>query len=265
MTRPSVAHPVAIVLGSGLGHLAGHVKPVRRIDYHDIPDFPSSATPVKGHSFEATVGTIQGTPVVVYPGRVHLYQGYSPREVTSLVRHAQLVGCRTIVLACAAGAVPGVAECGLGVVSDHINLTGHNPLVGQAPPLWPRRPASAELGVTSVDMGAAYDARLRDLAREVARDAGIVLGEGVLAGVLGPSFETPAEVAALGMLGVSYVSMSCVCETIMARALGMSVLAIVLATNVAGDPGFSHQDVLTAARAQADPFRRLVKGILARM
>ena len=131
---PSVEHPVAIVLGTGLGHLAGLVKPVRRIAYRDISGFPASAQPVAGHSFEATVGTIDGVPVVVYPGRVHLYQGYSALEVSSLVMHAHQLGCRVVLFACATGAVPQMVSTGLGLVSDQINLTGANPLVPQAPP-----------------------------------------------------------------------------------------------------------------------------------
>ena len=108
--EPSVEHPVALVLGSGLGHLAKLVRPVRRIDYHDIDGFPADATPVRDHRFELTIGTIDEVPVVVYPGRIHLYQGYSAAEVTSLVRHARHLGCRNIVFACATGAVTGNAH-----------------------------------------------------------------------------------------------------------------------------------------------------------
>ncbi|MBF0896476.1 MAG: DUF523 domain-containing protein, partial [Atopobium sp.] len=104
---PSVEHPVALILGTGLGHLADLVKPVRRIDYRDIPGFPVDASPMAGHSFEATIGTIDGVPVVVYPGRVHLYQGYSAAEVTSLVQHAHHLGCKDIIFAGATGAVSG--------------------------------------------------------------------------------------------------------------------------------------------------------------
>ena len=255
---PSVEHPVALVLGSGLGHLSGLVKPVRRIPYHEVPGFPSSARPISGHSFEATVGTIDGVPVVVYPGRVHLYQGYSALEVTSLVRHARRLGCRTIVFACATGAVPDAAKPGLGVITDHINLTGCNPLVG-----WGQE--EPELSLVSdgfVDMVDVYTPYLSGLALQVARDQGIEVGTGVLAGTLGPSFETPAEVAALRSLGASYVGVSTVCETIMAHALGMRVLGLTLAANYAGAPGVSHESVLRAAEAHAEEFENLVRGIL---
>lgn len=261
MCKPSVEHPVAIVLGSGLGHLAGLVKPVRRINYHDIQGFPEDAVPVAGHSFEATVGTIAGVPVVVYPGRVHLYQGYSALEVTSLVRHAQRLGCRMMVFACATGAIPRMAQTGLGLICDHLNLTGTNPLVG-----WNEfEPELALVESGFVSMDKVYTPYLQRVARDVAAEQGITLGEGVLAGVLGPSFETPAEVAALRVIGASYVGVSTVCEAIMAHALGMRVLGLTLAANYAGEPGVSHQSVLTVAGSYADEFERLVCGILSRL
>ena len=256
--KPTVEHPVALVLGSGLGHLSGLVKPVRRIAYRSIPGFPVSARPVAGHSYEATVGTIEGVPVIVYPGRVHLYQGYSAVEVTSLVRHAHALGCRTVVFACATGAIPGVAKTGLGIIEDHLNLTGANPLVGWNGPDY----EFALPGSGFVDMTDVYTPYLRDVARQVATSEGLEVGEGVLAGVLGPSFETKAEVAALRTIGASYVGVSTVCEAIMAHALGMQVLGLTLAANLAGEPGVSHQSVLTAARDHAADFEALVCGIL---
>lgn len=252
--KPSVEHPVAIVLGTGLGHLASLVRPVRRIDYQDIEGFPASARPVAGHRFEATVGTIDGVPVVVYPGRIHLYQGYSAAEVTSLVRHAHHLGCRDIVFACATGAVPGQAHTGLGILTDQINLTGRNPLAE-----WD---GLRDVESPFVDMNEAYAPYLRTIARGVADDLGIAVEEGVYAGVLGPCFETPAEVAALGALGVSYVGMSTVNEVIMAKALGMHVLGLTLAANESGAPAVSHESVLEAAGRYADDFERLVRGVL---
>ncbi len=255
---PSVEHPVAIVLGTGLGHLSGLVKPVRRIAYRDIPGFPASARPVAGHSFEATVGTIDGVPVVVYPGRVHLYQGYSSLEVSSLVTHAHHLGCRVMLFACATGAIPQMASTGLGMVSDQINLTGANPLVPQSP----RDGCSMPMDAGFVDMTEIYSPYLRGLARGVAQEQGLTLGEGVLAGVVGPNFETPAEVNALRAIGVSYVGMSTVCEAILAHSLGMQVLGLTLAANYAGEVGVTHQSVLTAAQGSADKFERLVRGVL---
>ncbi len=252
--KPSVENPVAIVLGSGLGHLAQLVKPVRRIDYHDIEGFPAAANPVEGHSFQATVGSIDDVPVVVYPGRIHLYQGYSAAEVTALVRHAHRLGCRDIVFACATGAVPGNAHTGLGILTDQINLTGRNPLAE-----WDEL---RDVDTPFVDMNEAFSPYLRTIARGVADDLGIAVEEGVYAGVLGPSFETPAEVAALRTLGVSYVGVSTVCEVIMAKALEMNVLGLTLAANEAGAPAVTHESVLQAAGEYADDFERLVRGVL---
>ena len=252
--KPSVEHPVAIVLGSGLGHLESLVRPVRRIDYRDIEGFPQGARPVAGHRFEVTVGSIDDVPVVVYPGRIHLYQGYSAAEVTALVRHAHHLGCRDIVFACATGAVPGQAHVGLGILTDQINLTGRNPLAE-----WE---GLRDVESPFVDMNDAYSPYLRTIARGVADDLGIAVEEGVYAGVLGPCFETPAEVAALRTLGVSYVGMSTVCEVVMARALGMNVLGLTLAANESGAPAVSHETVLAEAGRHADDFEALVRGVL---
>lgn len=252
--KPSVEHPVAIVLGTGLGHLKGLVKAVRRIDYHDIGGFPGDATPIEGHTFEALVGTVDDVPVVVYPGRIHLYQGYSAAEVTALVRHAHHLGCRDIIFACATGCVPGNAHKGLGILTDQINLTGRNPLAEWA--------ELRDVDTPFVDMNDAYSPYLRTIARGVADDLGISVEEGVYAGMLGPCFETPAETAMLRTLGVSYVGMSTVCEVIMAKALEMNVLGLTLAANEAGAPGVDHQSVVAEAEKHADDFERLVRGVL---
>lgn len=252
--KPSVEHPVAIILGTGLGHLASLVTPVRRIDYYDIDGFPTAAEPVSGHKFEATVGTVDGVPVVVYPGRIHLYQGYSAAEVVSLVRHAYHLGCKDIIFACATGVVSGNARPGLGVLTDHINFTGANPLAD--------KDMLRDLDTPFVGMQDAYSPYLRSLAKGVAKDMGITLQEGVYAGTLGPSFETAAEVNVLRSFGVSYVGMSTVCEVIMAHALGMNVLGLTLATNDAGDPTVDHETIRIQAEKHADDFERLVRGVL---
>ncbi|WP_322290505.1 purine-nucleoside phosphorylase [Paratractidigestivibacter sp.] len=252
--KPSVEHPVAIVLGTGLGHLKSLVKPVRRIDYHDIEGFPAAAAPIQGHSFEAIVGTVDEVPVVVYPGRIHLYQGYTAAEVTVLVRHAHRLGCRDIIFACATGCVPGNANKGLGILTDQINLTGRNPLAE-----WSE---IRDVDTPFVDMNDVYSPYLRTLARGVADDLGISVEEGVYAGMLGPSFETPAETNMLRLLGVSYAGMSTVCEAIMAKALEMNVLGLTLATNEAGAADIDHQSVVAEAEQHAEDFERLVRGVL---
>ena len=254
--EPSVEHPLAIVLGSGLGALAERVKVVRHIPYGDIEGFPAEAIPVAGHRYEALVGTIDEVPVVVYPGRVHLYQGYRAAEVTSLVRHAHHLGCRSIVLSCASGAVGEIAPGTVGLITDQLNLTGQNPLT------CPELVAAAGLEVPFVPMAGAYSPYLGELARAAAADAGVSLAEGTYAGLLGPTYETAAEIRALGAVGADYVGMSTVCETIMARALNMQVLGITLVTNQAGRVDNNHAEVLAAADAAAEATQRVVLGVL---
>ena len=147
-----------------------------------------------------------------------------------------------------------MASKGLGILTDHINLTGANPLA--------KEENLRDLETPFVGMTDAYTPYLRALAHNVADDLGISVQEGVYAGLLGPSFETPAEVAALRAMGVSYVGMSTVCEVIMAHALGMQVLGLTLAANAAGDPTVTHESVLAEAELHADDFERLVRGVL---
>ncbi|MDM8300855.1 purine-nucleoside phosphorylase [Collinsella tanakaei] len=255
--EPSFEHPVAIVLGSGLGGLADRVRAVRRIPYEDIDGFPDEAIPVEGHRFEVLVGTIEGVPVVVYPGRVHLYQGYSALEVTSLVRHAHRLGCRDIILTCASGAIGDKIEPGtVGIISDQINLTGVNPLASA------ECVAAAEIEQPFVAMAGAYSSYLSQFARAAADDAGVALAQGVYAGLLGPSYETVAEVRALGILGADYVGMSTVCEAIMAHALGMEMFGLTIVTNRAGLAGNAHEEVLRCADEAADDASAVIMGVL---
>ena len=254
--KPSVEHPVAIVLGSGLGALAERVQVVRRIPYTDIKDFPADAIPVAGHRYEVLVGTIEGVPVVVYPGRVHLYQGYSALEVSSLVHHAHHLGCHNIILSCASGAVRDIEPGTVGLITDQMNLTGRNPLASQ------EGATSAHLEVPFVPMAGAYSSYLSEFARAAADDAGVKLAEGTYAGLLGPTYETAAEIHALGVLGADYVGMSTVCEAIMARALGLQVLGLTLVTNKAGRADNSHDEVLAAAKAAAHDTEAVALGVL---
>lgn len=257
--KPTMEHPLAIVLGSGLGSLGERVRAVRHIPYSDIDGFPTEAIPVEGHSFTVLVGELDGVPVVVYPGRVHMYQGYDALQVTSLVRHAHKLGCRSIVLSCATGAVGAIAPGTVGIITDQINLTGRNPLAS------PAGVAAAGLDSPFVSMAGAYSPYLSGLAREAASELGMELAEGVYAGLLGPSYETPAEIRMLDTLGADYVGMSTVCEAIMARAMGMEVLGITLVTNKAGCPGESHAKVLGAADAAAEAMQALALATIRRI
>lgn len=257
VVHPSMEHPVAISLGSGLGYLAQLVKPVRRIPYADVPGFPVGAAPVPGHNFEVVIGTIDDVPVILYPGRVHLYQGYNVAQVCSLVRHAHHLGCRTMIFAAASGAVPGRAPLGLGLITDQLNLTGQNPLIDPED--------LRDVDTPFVDMSDAYTPYLRSLCQAVARDERIQLTCGVLAGITGPSFESPAEVRAMELMGANFTAMSVVNEVIMAHALGMNVLGLTVSANAAGAPSVSHETVLAYAKAHQDDFAKLMRGVLGRL
>jgi purine-nucleoside phosphorylase len=253
-THPTVEHPVALMLGSGMAPLAEAVRVVRHIPYNQIQDFPAHVAPVEGHTFEAVVGTLAGVPVVVYPGRAHLYQGVDASEVTALVRHAHALGCQTMVVVAASGAVNPQETAGIGLITDQLNLTAQNPLA-HAQDL---RAAKTPF----ISMNNAYTPHLLALCRSVAASKSIELHEGVYAGMVGPSFETPAEVAALATLGASYVGFSVVLETLMARALGMDVLGLTLCANPAGGAGVSHESVLAYAKDHHGDLEALITGVL---
>jgi purine-nucleoside phosphorylase len=251
--RPSVA----VVLGSGLGALADQVEDGVTVPYAEIPGFAPPT--VAGHRGRLVAGTLEGRPVVVFQGRYHAYEGHGPADVVTPVRTAAALGAETLVVTCAAGGVnrrygPGT----LMLFSDHLNLMGFNPLVGLVREGESRFP----------DMSAAYDPSLRGLALAVAQEAGIGVVEGIYAAVLGPSYETPAEIRMLERLGADAVGMSTVPEVIAARAVGMRVLGLALITNAAAgilDQPLAHEEVLAAGRAAAAPFARLVRGVIARL
>jgi purine-nucleoside phosphorylase len=242
--RIAVAPRVAVVLGSGLGLFADRVEQAIAIPYTDIPHFPRPT--VEGHSGRLVVGTVAGTPIAVMQGRVHGYEGYSPEEVTFPTRVLGRLGIATLIVTNAAGGVRLDLHQGqLVVLSDHINLTGRNPLVG---------PNDERLGQRFFDMTEAYSKRLRLLARETATRHGISLPEGVYLSVSGPSFETPAEIRAFRTWGADLVGMSTVQEVIVARHMGVEVLGISCVTNMAAgilDQPINHSEVMeTGARAQ---------------
>jgi purine-nucleoside phosphorylase len=237
--RVAVTPRVAIVLGSGLGSFAERIERPVAIAYTDIPYFPHPT--VEGHSGRLLVGTLAGTPVAVMQGRVHAYEGYNPEEVTFPIRVLGRLGITTLVLTNAAGGIRLDLKQGqLVLLSDHINLTGRNPVVG---------PNDERLGPRFFDMTDPYSKRLRLLAHSAAE-----LAEGVYLGLSGPSFETPAEIRAFRTLGADLVGMSTVHEAIVARHMGIEVLGISCVTNMAAgilDQPINHQEVMeTGARAQ---------------
>lgn len=248
---------VTLVLGSGLGALADRVEEPVTIPYAEIPGFAPST--VAGHAGRLVAGRLEGVDVLAYQGRYHAYEGHEPAALAVPVRTAAALGADTLLVTCAAGGLdPARGPGTLMLLSDHLNLMGRNPLVG------PVRPGEARFP----DMTAPYDPELRALAEAVAEEEGVDVTEGVYAAVLGPSYETPAEIRMLARLGADAVGMSTVPEVIAARAAGLRVLGIALITNhaagISGEP-LDHAEVIAEGAAAAERFQRLVRGVLRRL
>ena len=232
---------VGIILGSGLGAFASQVEDSIDIPYAEVPHFPQST--VAGHSGVLILGSIGGVPVAVMQGRVHAYEGYSLEQVTFPTRVLGMLGCRTLIVTNAAGGIrPDIPQGSLVAISDHINLTGSNAALG---PNEPRFAVAPGAGQRFFDMSTAYSPALRALAHAEAVRKGIPLTDGVYLAVLGPSFETPAEIRAFRTLGADLVGMSTVHEVIVARHMGIEVLGISVVTNMAAG-------VVAEGRAQAE-------------
>ena len=248
---------VAIVLGSGLGGRAEQVEHAVRISYADIPGF--HVPTVQGHKGELVTGTLGGVEVIMQSGRFHMYEGH-PAQVSVLpVRVFASLGVTTLVVTNAAGGIRRTFAPGtLMLINDHLNLTGRNPLEGAVLAGEARFP----------DMSVAYDAELRELARRVASTQGTRLEEGVYCALLGPTYETPAEVRMLERLGADAVGMSTAPETIIARARGMRVLGFSLITNAAAGTTsalLDHADVMEVAAQAGGKLAALVKGIVSEL
>jgi len=255
-----------IVLGSGLGAVAEAVESPVFVPYGEIPHFPQST--VEGHSGRIVAGLLGGVPVVVMQGRVHYYEGYTPQQVTFPMRVLGRLGLETVILTNAAGGLNANYKIGdLVLLADHINYLGFNPLIGANEP---RFGDGVRTGLRFFDMTEAYSVELRGLAQAAARAEGMVLHEGVYLATSGPSFETPAEIRAFGVMGADLVGMSTVPETIVARHMGMRVLGISCVTNLAAGISatqLSHEEVFeTGSRVQhrlANLFLRLMPALAA--
>jgi purine-nucleoside phosphorylase len=257
-SRTQAAPRVGVVLGSGLGAFADELTDRVAIPYTDIPEWPASTA--IGHAGQLVLGKLDGLDMAVMAGRTHLYEGYSPAQVTFGVRVLARLGVKSIVFTNAAGGINlGFEQGGLVLISDHINLQGSNPLVG---------PNDDSLGPRFPDMSDAYSADYRAIAHEVAEALDIKLSEGVYAAMLGPSYETPAEIRYLRAIGADLVGMSTAGEVIVANYLGMHVLAISCVTNMAAGilpQKINHEEVLETGRKVRDTLVRLLKALLPRL
>jgi purine-nucleoside phosphorylase len=246
---------IALVLGSGLGAFADEFAQATKIPYSKIPHYPRSTA--IGHAGQLVIGTVEGVEVAGMQGRVHLYEGYSAKELAFPIRVFARMGVKAIILTNAAGGVKReFIEGRLVVISDHINLLGVNPLAG---------PNEDKFGGRFPDMTAAYDKRFRELTLAEGRLLGINLGEGVYAAVAGPSYETPAEVRYLRSIGADLVGMSTVPEVIAARHSGLRVLGISCVTNAAAgvlDQPLDHKDVLETADRVKGQFTGLLRAVI---
>jgi purine-nucleoside phosphorylase len=254
---------VGLILGSGLNPLAQAVESADSIPYEDVPSFPKPT--VEGHVGRLILGLLEGMPVIVMQGRVHLYEGYTIQQVVFPIRVMQVMGIETLIVTNAAGGLNPAFRAGeLMLIADHINLmgmTGNSPLFGpNDPTLGPRFP----------NMSQAYDPALRRIAREVAQEHGLRLHEGVYIGLTGPSFETPADVRFLRLIGADAVGMSTVPEVTVARHGGIRVMGVSGISNMipagpAADQEASHEEVLATGRQIVPRLTTLVRGVLARL
>ncbi len=242
---------LAVILGSGLGEVAGAGRPLETIDYASIPGFPSGA--VEGHSGRLVLGEVSGQRVLFFQGRFHLYQGLSANQVVAPVLLAAALGCSQILLTNASGGIdPDFAPGDLVLIRDHLNLTGENPLTGITPPPF-------------LDLCDLYDTNRYPDLHACLGELGVRLHQGVLAALAGPSYETPAEIRMLRQLGADVVSMSTVHEAIAARHAGMRVSAISVVANPAAGlatPPLDHHDVLSASARSVTALRAILPILL---
>jgi purine-nucleoside phosphorylase len=249
---------IGLVLGSGLGAFADELTERTDIPYADIPGWPHSTA--VGHAGKLIIGNLGELNVAVMAGRAHLYEGYCMQQVTYGIRVLQSIGVRSMVFTNAAGGINLELERGgLVLISDHINLQGVNPLVG---------PNDDALGPRFPDMSEAYSRAYRETAKHVATELCIPIAEGVYAAMLGPSYETPAEIRYLRAIGADVVGMSTVPEVIVANHMGMKVLGISCVTNMAAGilpQKINHEEVLETGAMVRDTLVKFLKALLPRL
>ena len=258
LPRSSLRPKIGLVLGSGLGAFADALTDAVRVPFSEIPSFPQSTA--IGHAGRMVIGNAGNVPVAAMQGRVHLYEGYSAREVMFPIRVFGRMGIRAVILTNAAGGINlGYSQGALVLIRDHINLQSSNPLVGAN---------DDRFGVRFPDMTQAYSRAFREIAREEAAKLSILLHEGVYAALLGPSYETPAEIEYLRRIGADLVGMSTAAEVIAARHMEMNVLAISCVTNMAAgilDQPLSHAEVMETGERVKSTFEALLRAVLPRI
>jgi len=258
LRRTPLRPTIGLVLGSGLGAFADSLTEPTRVPYSDIPSFPQSTA--IGHAGRMVIGKAGNIAVAAMQGRVHQYEGYSAQQVAFPIRVFARMGIKSVILTNAAGGINlSYSQGALVLLSDHINLQGTNPLVG---------PNDERFGVRFPDMTHTYSRSYRKIAREEAALLNVTLHEGVYAALLGPSYETPAEIEYLRRIGADLVGMSTVAEVIAARHMGLNVLAISCVTNMAAgilDQPLSHAEVMETGERVRTTFEALLKAILPRI
>jgi purine-nucleoside phosphorylase len=257
--RTKLRPKIALVLGSGLGAFADDLTAATKIPYAKIPHFPRSTA--IGHAGQLVIGKIDGTPVAVMQGRVHFYEGYSLKEVTFPMRVFGRMGIQSVILTCACAGLDKekVQPGSLMLFRDHINLQGTNPLIGSN---------EDRFGPRFPDMSKAYSEKFRRIARQTAQEKGIEVTEGVYVAIPGPSYETPAEIHFLRNIGADMVGMSTVPEVIVARHMGMEVMAIGCVTNYGAgmlDQPINHEEVLEVGRRVYGKFSTLLRALIPRL
>jgi purine-nucleoside phosphorylase len=258
LERTPLRPKIGLVLGSGLGAFADSLTDSARVLYSDIPSFPQSTA--IGHAGRLVIGNAGQVPVAAMQGRVHQYEGYSAQQVAFPIRVFGRMGIKAVILTNAAGGINlGYSQGALVLIQDHINLQGTNPLVG---------PNDDRFGVRFPDMTRAYSRAFRQIAREEASKLNVILYEGIYAALLGPSYETPAEIDHLRRIGADLVGMSTVAEVIAARHMGLNVLAISCVTNMAAgilDQPLSHAEVMETGERVKSTLEALLGAILPRI
>jgi purine-nucleoside phosphorylase len=258
LSQTALRPTIGLILGSGLGAFADSLTDAARVPYAQIPAFPRSTA--IGHAGQMVIGKAGAVAVAAMQGRAHLYEGYSAQEVAFPIRVFGRMGVRAVILTNAAGGINLKYQQGaLVLIKDHINLQGHNPLVG---------PNDDRFGLRFPDMTQAYYRAYGKAAQEEASKLGLTLEDGVYAALLGPSYETPAEIRYLRTIGADLVGMSTVAEVIAARHMGIKVLAISCVTNMAAgilDQPLSHQEVLETGEKVRGQFEALLRAVLPRI